>query len=75
MVRTARFAFDNPRGPDHLRLDDPFDEDNDPLYEAPFSAGDELPTAQTRDERPRSNGSRKKPGSRPDEGNRLSPGD
>lgn len=71
MVRTARFAFDNPRGPDQDRHNDPFDEDGDPLYEAPISAGDELPISRTASERPLSRSTDERRNARGDEGNRA----
>lgn len=36
MVRTARFAFDDPRGSDQGPMHDPF-EDDDPLFDPPVS--------------------------------------
>ncbi len=50
MVRSARFAFDDPRGPDHRAINDSFDERDDPLFEAPLSASDDLSSATGRGE-------------------------
>lgn len=47
MVRTARFAFDDPRGPDHMSVRDPFDEEDEPLFESPAATSGKLPNDQT----------------------------
>ncbi len=44
MVRNARFAFDDPRGPDRASLHDLFDEGDDPLFDRLLLQSDDLPS-------------------------------